>query len=78
MLLMRNAMLRTTTRIRDEKASEIIRSLGVDVSKYDHFMSHEGVVARTIMFADTLRRLIVRYPDAICVNLGCGFDDKFT
>lgn len=69
---------RPNARIRDEKASEIIRALGVDVSKYDHFMSHEGVVARTIMFADTLRGLIARYPDAVCVNLGCGFDDKFT
>ena len=27
-------------RIRDEKAKEIIESLGVDVSKYDPFLSH--------------------------------------
>jgi O-methyltransferase involved in polyketide biosynthesis len=44
----------------------------------DPFLSHEGVVARTIMFADALRGLIARYPDALCVNLGCGFDDKFS
>jgi O-methyltransferase involved in polyketide biosynthesis len=36
------------------------------------------VVARTIMFAETLRGLIARYPDALCINLGCGFDDKFS
>ena len=65
-------------RIRDEKAAEIIDSLGVDVSKYDPFLSHEGVVARTIMFADALRALIKRYPDAVCINLGCGFDNKFS
>lgn len=69
---------RPSPRIRDEKAREIIDTLDVDVSKYDPFLSHEGVVARTIMFADTLRGLIVQYPDALCVNLGCGFDDKFS
>lgn len=69
---------RPNPRIRDEKAAEIIRSLGVDVSKYDPFLSHEGVVARTILFAEALRVLIDRYPDAVCVNLGCGFDDKFS
>lgn len=68
---------RPNPRIRDEKAKEIIDALGVDVSKYDPFLSHEGVVARTIMFADALRALIERYPDALCINLGCGFDDKF-
>ena len=69
---------RPNPRIRDEKAAEIIESLGVDVSKYDPFLSHEGVVARTIMFADALRVLIEAHPDAACVNLGCGFDDKFS
>ena len=69
---------RPNPRIRDEKAAEIISSLGVDVSKYDPFLSHEGVVARTIMFADALRALVEQYPDALCINLGCGFDDKFS
>ncbi|MBR2803629.1 MAG: class I SAM-dependent methyltransferase, partial [Eggerthellaceae bacterium] len=69
---------RSNPRIRDEKAAKIISSLGVDVSKYDPFLSHEGVVARTIMFADALRALIEVHPDAVCVNLGCGFDDKFS
>lgn len=69
---------RDNPRIRDEKAKEIIDELKVDVSKYDPFLSHEGVVARTIMFADALKELIERYPDAVCVNLGCGFDDKFS
>ena len=69
---------RPNPRIRDEKAAQIISSLGVDVSKYDPFLSHEGVVARTIMFADALRTLIEVHPDAMCINLGCGFDDKFS
>ena len=69
---------RTNARIRDEKAKEIIETLGVDVSKYDPFLSHEGVVARTIMFRDVLIKLLKKHPDALCINLGCGFDDKFS
>ena len=69
---------RPNARIRDEKARAIIDALGVDVSKYDPFLSHEGVVARTIMFRDTLKDLLAKYPDAVCINLGCGFDDKFS
>ena len=68
---------RPDARISDPMAKEIIDTLGVDVSKYDPFMSHEGVVARTIMYRDALKKLIAQYPDAVCINLGCGFDDKF-
>ena len=69
---------RPNARIRDIKAKEIIDTLGVDVSKFDPFLSHEGVVARTIMFRETLKSLLVQYPEAVCINLGCGFDDKFS
>ena len=69
---------RPNARIKDEKAKEIIETLGVDVSKFDPFMSHEGVVARTIMYKNELNALIAQYPDAVCINLGCGFDDKFS
>ncbi len=69
---------RPNARIKDLKAKEIIDALGVDVSKYDPFMSHEGVVARTILYRDKLKELLKQYPDAVCINLGCGFDDKFS
>ena len=45
---------RPNARIRDLKAKEIIDTLGVDVSRFDPFLSHEGVVARTIIFRDEL------------------------
>ena len=48
------------------------------MSKFDPFLSHEGVVARTIMYREELKRLIGKYPEALCINLGCGFDDKFS
>ncbi len=69
---------RPNARIKDLKAKEIIDTLGVDVSKYDPFLSHERVVARTIMFRNQLKALLRDHPDALCINLGCGFDDKFS
>ncbi|MCR5701894.1 MAG: class I SAM-dependent methyltransferase [Lachnospiraceae bacterium] len=68
---------RPNARIKDEKAKEIIDSLGIDVSKYDPFLSHEGVVARTILFRNKLKAFFNKYPEAVGINLGCGFDDKF-
>lgn len=61
---------RPNPRIRDPKAKEIIDTLGVDVSKFDPFISHEGVVARTIMYRDELKQLLKQYPDAVCINIG--------
>lgn len=69
---------RPNARIKDLKAKEIIDSLGVDVSKFDPFLSYEGVVARTILYREQLKELLNKYPDAVCINLGCGFDDKFS
>lgn len=44
-----NETLRKNARIKAQKAVEIIKTLNIDTEKYDKFMSHEGVVARTIM-----------------------------
>lgn len=69
---------RPNARIRDEKALHIVQSLGIDTAAYDKFMSHEGVVARTIMFDREVKSFLDQYPDAVCVNLGCGLDDRFS
>lgn len=69
--------MRKKARICDKKAVEMVRELGIDTSKYDKFMSHEGVVARTIMFDRSLKAYLERYPDAVCINLGCGLDSRF-
>ena len=70
--------MRPNARIKDNVAKEIIETLNVDVSKFDPFLSHEGVIARTIMYKNELKRLIKEYPNSLCINLGCGFDDKFS
>ena len=69
--------MRPNARIRDEKAVEIIRVLGVDTTQYDKFMSHEGVVARTIMLDRQLKDIIKKSPDTVVVNIGAGFDNRF-
>ncbi len=68
---------RKNARIADHKAVEIIEQLGVDTKKYDKFPSHEGVVFRTVMIDREVKAAISQHPDAVCVNLGCGLDDRF-
>ncbi|MDO4862824.1 MAG: class I SAM-dependent methyltransferase [Ruminococcus sp.] len=69
--------MRKKPRIKDPKAVEIIRTLNIDTKQYDKFMSHEGVVARTIMLDRQLKAIIRKAPDTVVVNVGAGFDDRF-
>jgi O-methyltransferase involved in polyketide biosynthesis len=73
-----NETLRKNPRFKDQKAVEIIRTLNIDTKQYDKFMSHEGVVARTIMLDRQLKGIIKKYPDTVVVNVGAGFDDRFS
>lgn len=68
--------VRKNARIHDWKAVEITRNLGVDTKKYDKFISHEGVVARTLLFDAAVKKLLQQYSSAVCVNIGCGLDDR--
>lgn len=73
-----NETKRKNARITDNKAVEIIDALGVDTAQYDKFMSHEGVIARTIMLDKQLKQIISKEPDTVIVNVGAGFDDRFS
>ncbi|MBR1477918.1 MAG: class I SAM-dependent methyltransferase [Lachnospiraceae bacterium] len=70
--------LRSAPRIRDDKAVEIIKHLNIDTKQYDKFMSHEGVIARTIMLDRQLKGIIKKHPDTVIVNIGAGFDNRFS
>ncbi|WP_294413768.1 class I SAM-dependent methyltransferase [uncultured Ruminococcus sp.] len=72
-----NETLRKNARIKDNKAVEIIKALKIDTKPYDKFMSHEGVVARTIMLDHQLKGIIQNAPDTVIVNVGAGFDNRF-
>jgi O-methyltransferase involved in polyketide biosynthesis/ubiquinone/menaquinone biosynthesis C-methylase UbiE len=69
---------RPNNRIYDAKAVEIIERLRIDTEPYDKFMSHEGVVARTILFDQEVKKALRKYPETIVVNIGCGLDDRFS
>jgi O-methyltransferase involved in polyketide biosynthesis len=73
-----NETLRKNARIKDKKAVEIIRTLNINTEQYDKFMSHEGVIARTIMLDRQLKGIIKKHPDTVVVNVGAGFDDRFS
>ena len=73
-----NETLREDPRIRDEKAVEIVKALDVDTKQYDKFLSHEGVIARTIMLDRQLTEIIRKHPDTVIVNIGAGFDSRFS
>lgn len=70
--------LRKKPRVRDDVAVKMIKALGIDTAPYDKFMSHEGVIARTVMLDKTLARYIEQNPKAIIVNMGAGFDNRFS
>ena len=44
-----NETQRKNPRVRDEVAVEMIKTLQIDTKPFDKFMSHEGVIARTVM-----------------------------
>ncbi|MBQ3636224.1 MAG: class I SAM-dependent methyltransferase [Bacteroidales bacterium] len=69
--------LRKNPRVKDDVAVDIVRHLDVDTSKYDKFMSHEGVIARTVMLDRFISNFVALYPQAVVVNLGAGLDNRF-
>lgn len=73
-----NETLRKKPRVRDEVAVEIIKTLGIDTKPLDKFMSHEGVIARTIMLDRSVWEFIEKNPECVIVNLASGFDNRFS
>lgn len=71
-----NETKRPSARIKDNKAVAIISALGIDTAPYDKFMSHEGVIARTIMLDKMVKDFISKNPEGVIVNLGAGFDNR--
>ncbi len=69
---------RKNPRVKDEMAAEIIKVLGVDTAPYDKFLSHEGVIARTVMLDRQLKGIIDKEPETVVINVGAGFDNRFS
>ncbi|MBP5706930.1 MAG: class I SAM-dependent methyltransferase, partial [Spirochaetales bacterium] len=73
-----NETKRKNPRVKDEMAVKIIEHLGVDTKPLDNFMSHEGVIARTIMLDRMVKEYVVKNPTAVIVNVAAGFDNRFS
>lgn len=70
--------LRKKPRVRDDVAVKMIEALGIDPAPYDKFLSHEGVIARTVMLDRMIKYFVAQHPNAIIVNMGAGFDNRFS
>lgn len=73
-----NETLKKNARIKDDVAVEIIRHLEMDTKPFDKFLSHEGVVARTVMLDRMVKDFVAKNPDTVIANLGAGFDNRFS
>ena len=73
-----NETQRKKARVKDDVAVQIIQHLEMDTAPFDKFLSHEGVIARTVMLDRMVRSYIEKRPNAVIVNLGAGFDNRFS
>jgi len=73
-----NETLRKNPRVKDEIAVEMIKTLEIDTNPFDKFLSHEGVIARTVMLDRMVKDFIAKNPAAVIVNIGAGFDNRFS
>lgn len=69
---------RKKPRIKDQIAVDVIEKLGIDTAPFDKFMSHEGVIARSVMLDRMVKDFISRNPDCVIVNIGASFDNRFS
>ncbi len=69
--------LRKNARVYDDVAVKMVQSLAIDTKAYDKFMSHEGVIARTVMLDRMVQTFVKEHPDAVVVNMAAGFDNRF-
>ena len=70
--------LRKNARIHDDAAVKVVKTLNLATEPYDKFMSHEGVIARTLMLDRMVNDFVAKNPDAAIINLGAGFDNRFS
>lgn len=70
--------LRENPRVKDEVAVDIVRHLNMDTSKFDKFLSHEGVIARTIMLDKMVKDFVDKNPECAIVNIAAGLDNRFS
>jgi O-methyltransferase involved in polyketide biosynthesis len=62
----------------DSKADEILARLEIDPRQFALNANEvRAVVLRSQWFAQTTRRFFERYPEGLCINVGCGLTASF-
>jgi O-methyltransferase involved in polyketide biosynthesis len=62
----------------EHKAEQILARLEIDPRQFALNANEvRAVVLRSQWFAQTTRTFFERYPQGLCVNVGCGLDDSF-
>ncbi len=65
--------------INDKKAAEMMKKIDYDFKKFDSgLMSYYGVLARTKIMDEQVRKFISKNPDCVIVSVGCGLDTRFS
>jgi O-methyltransferase involved in polyketide biosynthesis len=64
--------------IYDAKAMELVDKIDYDFSRFDGTrMTQTGVACRTVLLDRETIRFFSKYPDGVCISIGCGLDTRF-
>jgi O-methyltransferase involved in polyketide biosynthesis len=63
--------------LHDKKADEILRTVNIDLKKYNGF-GNSVTVVRARQFDEWIREFIGKLRNAVVLNLGCGLDTRVT
>jgi methyltransferase (TIGR00027 family) len=66
--------------LKDEKAVALVREMGSDPSRILAKVGHEvrlAMILRNREFDRRARDFLARFPEAVVVHMGCGFDARF-
>src|SRR5258708_2971000 len=62
----------------DRKSEQILAGLEIDPRQFELNANEvRAVVVRSQWFAQTTRKFFERYPEGLCINVGCGLTDSF-
>src|SRR5258708_35408909 len=62
----------------DRKAEQILARLEIDPRQFELNANEvRAVVVRSQWFAQTTRKFFERYPEGLCINVGCGLTASF-
>lgn len=64
-------------RITDVEAVKIKSMIDYDFTRFEKRLTHEGVIARTIILDREIQKDINHYPNANCISIGCGLDTRY-